>query len=269
LPPGVQLGDAQEVFKETAKSLGLPSSVTVTEGGDAEVQNEVFAEFGKSATLGIILMLVVLVLLLGNIFQPFAILLSLPLSIGGVVIALLATNNAFSMPVVIGMLMLIGIVAKNAIMLIDFAVERERHGMNRIDAIVDAGRKRARPIIMTTIAMGAGMLPSAFGIGEGGSFRAPMAIAVIGGLIAATFLSLIFVPSFYVVMDDLARLFSWIFRRFIGAVDEPKVVDLAAVDVKVEHVGAEVDGLAAKLDALEDHISAMTKTNVTKFKAAE
>jgi multidrug efflux pump subunit AcrB len=272
LPPGVQLGDAQQVFKDTAASLNLPSSVIVTEGGDAEVQNEVFAEFGKSATLGIILMLVVLVLLLGNIFQPFAILLSLPLSIGGVVIALLATNNAFSMPVVIGMLMLIGIVAKNAIMLIDFAVEREKHGMTRIEAIIDAGRKRARPIIMTTIAMGAGMLPSAFGIGEGGSFRAPMAIAVIGGLIAATFLSLVFVPSFYVIMDDVARLFSWIFTRFVGAKDEPKIVDpeLAAVDAKVETVGSEVDGLAAKLDAIEDRVAALTKptTTVKQFKPA-
>jgi hydrophobic/amphiphilic exporter-1 (mainly G- bacteria), HAE1 family len=259
LPPGVQLGDAQQVFKDTAAALHLPSSVIVTEGGDAEVQNEVFAEFGKSAALGIILMLVVLVLLLGNIFQPFAILLSLPLSIGGVVFALLTTNNAFSMPVVIGMLMLIGIVAKNAIMLIDFAVERQKHGMDRIEAIVDAGRKRARPIIMTTIAMGAGMLPSAFGIGEGGSFRAPMAIAVIGGLIAATFLSLLFVPSFYVVMDDLARLFSWIFGRFIGASDEAEAHDprLEKIEGVLSSTSQDVDELAEKINTIEDKVQVL------------
>ncbi len=256
LPPGVQLGEASAVIQKTAAALNLPKSVKVAEGGDAELQNEVFAEFGRSATLGIVLMLVVLVLLLGNVFQPFAILLSLPLSIGGVVTALLLTNNAFSMPVVIGMLMLIGIVAKNAIMLIDFAVERKKHGMSRIDAIVDAGHKRARPIIMTTIAMGAGMLPSAFGIGEGGSFRAPMAIAVIGGLIAATFLSLVFVPSFYVVMDDLARLFSWIFGRFIGASDEPETHDvrLEKIESTVTTTSQDVEELAAKLNQVEDKV---------------
>jgi multidrug efflux pump subunit AcrB len=259
LPPGVQLGDAQQVFKDTAASLHLPSSVTVTEGGDAEVQNEVFAEFGKSATLGIILMLVVLVLLLGNIFQPFAILLSLPLSIGGVVLSLYWTNNAFSMPVVIGMLMLIGIVAKNAIMLIDFAVERKKHGMTRVDAIVDAGHKRARPIIMTTIAMGAGMLPSAFGIGEGGSFRAPMATAVIGGLITATFLSLIFVPSFYIVMDDLARLFGWIFGRFVGARDEAEEHNprLEKIESSLGVTSQDVEELADKINTIEDKVQVL------------
>jgi multidrug efflux pump subunit AcrB len=257
LPPGVQVGDAQEAFKKVASDLNLPSTVVVTEGGDAEVQNEVFAEFAKSAGFGILLMFVVLVLLLGNIFQPFAILLSLPLSIGGVVLALLATNNAFSMPVVIGMLMLIGIVAKNAIMLIDFAVEREKHGMTRIEAIVDAGRKRARPIIMTTIAMGAGMLPSALGIGEGGSFRAPMAIAVIGGLIAATFLSLIFVPSFYVVMDDIARGMTWIFSRFIGKTDEAVEHDprLEKIEGVVAETANDVDELAAKINEVEEKMA--------------
>jgi hydrophobic/amphiphilic exporter-1 (mainly G- bacteria), HAE1 family len=259
LPPGVQLGEAADVIKTTAEKLNLPKSVKISEGGDAELQNEVFAEFGRSAALGIVLMLVVLVLLLGNFFQPFAILLSLPLSIGGVVIALLATNNAFSMPVVIGMLMLIGIVAKNAIMLIDFAVERGKHGMDRVDAIVDAGRKRARPIIMTTIAMGAGMLPSAFGIGEGGSFRAPMAIAVIGGLIAATFLSLVFVPSFYIAMDDLARLFKWLFSRFIGASDEAELHDprLEKIEGALAATSEEVDDLADKINIFEDKIKVL------------
>ncbi len=265
LPPGVQLGEASQVIKDTALALNLPSSVKVSEGGDAELQNEVFSEFAKSAGLGIVLMLVVLVLLLGDVFQPFAILLSLPLSIGGVVIALLATNNAFSMPVVIGMLMLIGIVAKNAIMLIDFAVERKKDGMARIDAIIDAGRKRARPIVMTTIAMGAGMLPSAFGIGEGGSFRAPMAIAVVGGLIAATFLSLVFVPSFYIVMDDISKLFGWVFSRFAGVTDEAEARDprLEKIESAVSSTSSDVEELAAKIISVDDKLEDL-KRNLPK-----
>jgi multidrug efflux pump subunit AcrB len=124
------------------------------------------------------------------------------------------------MPVVIGILMLMGIVTKNAIMLVDFAVEAVAHGVSRTEAIVDAGRKRARPIIMTTLAMAAGMLPSAFALGDGGEFRAPMAIAVIGGLLVSTLLSLIFVPSFFTVMDDFGWLMQRIFGRFIGPSDE-------------------------------------------------
>jgi hydrophobe/amphiphile efflux-1 (HAE1) family protein len=253
--PGTELGTATERINAVAKSLNFPASVKIQEGGDAEIQGDINREFVKAAGLGIVLMLGVLILLLGNIFQPFAILLSLPLSIGGVVVALLLTNRAFSMPVIIGMLMLIGIVAKNGIMLVDFAVERVKHGMGRLDAIVDAGRKRARPIVMTTLAMGAGMLPSAMGIGEGGEFRSPMAIAVIGGLIAATFLSLVFVPSFFIVMDDLARLFRWVFGRFIGATDEPKlagsVEELAVQQSKTETA---LEQLADKIDAVEDRL---------------
>jgi predicted RND superfamily exporter protein len=209
-------------------------------------------------------MLVVLVLLLGNVFQPFAILLSLPLSLGGVVLALLLTRQAFSMPVIIGMLMLIGIVAKNAIMLVDFAVERQKNGMERVEAVIDAGLKRARPIVMTTIAMGAGMFPTALGIGEGSSFRSPMATAVIGGLIVSTFLSLIFVPSYFVIMDDLARLTSWIFGRFLGKKDEPEDVDPAVVDLRdkvavvsgqVAQVDGEVSEQAGRLRELASQVN--------------
>ena len=127
----------------------------------------------------------------------------------------------FSMPVVIGILMLMGVVTKNAIMLVDFAVEERARGVPRAEAIVDAGRKRARPIVMTTIAMVAGMLPSAFAFGDGGEFRSPMAIAVIGGLLVSTVLSLVFVPAVFTVLDDAGRLLQRLFRRFVGATDEP------------------------------------------------
>jgi multidrug efflux pump subunit AcrB len=263
--PGNELGDATKRINEVATSLNFPPSVKIQEGGDAEVQGDINREFVKAAGLGIVLMMGVLVLLLGNIFQPFAILLSLPLSIGGVVIALLLTDRAFSMPVIIGMLMLIGIVAKNGIMLVDFAVERVRHGMTRIDAIVDSGRKRARPIVMTTLAMGAGMLPSALGIGEGGEFRSPMAIAVIGGLIAATFLSLLFVPSFYIVMDDLAHLTRWVFSRFVGASDEAPVADIEVLAKQQSMTEAALEQLADKIEAVEDRIAGGKR----QMKAAE
>jgi len=143
------------------------------------------------------------------------------LSFGGVVLALLATNNPVSMPVYIGLLMLMGIVTKNAIMLVDFAVEEVAKGVGRIEAVIDAGRKRARPIVMTTLAMVAGMIPSALAFGDGGEFRSPMAIAVIGGLLVSTVLSLVFVPSFFTVMDDIGWVLWRVFGRFVGPTDEP------------------------------------------------
>ena len=183
-------------------------------GGDAEIMAEVFGGFASAMGAGLMIVLAVLVLLFGDVFQPITILLSLPLSLGGVILALLLTGQAISMPVVIGVLMLIGIVTKNAIMLVDFAIEARAAGMPRRQAIMEAGRKRARPIVMTTVAMVAGMVPSALGLGDGGEFRAPMATGVIGGLIVSTLLSLVFVPSFYTVMDDASGLLRRLaFRR--------------------------------------------------------
>jgi multidrug efflux pump subunit AcrB len=172
---------------------------------------------------GLIMVLALLVLLFRSVLQPITILFSLPLSLGGVIAALLLTNEPISMPVVIGILMLMGIVTKNAIMLVDYAIERRAEGMSRGEAIIDAGRKRARPIVMTTIAMVAGMVPSALGYGDGGEFRSPMAIGVIGGLIVSTALSLVFVPSFYVVMDDLSSLLA----RRLGRLLTPRATQAA------------------------------------------
>jgi hydrophobe/amphiphile efflux-1 (HAE1) family protein len=213
---GITSGQGLDLIEALPAVKNLPNGVRLQVTGDAEIQGEVFAAFVKAMGLGLVIVFGVLVLLFGSVFQPITIMLSLPLSIGGVILALLATNNPVSMPVVIGILMLFGIVTKNAIMLVDFAVEEQAAGIPRIEAIIDAGRKRARPIVMTTIAMVAGMIPSALAAGEGGEFRAPMAIAVIGGLLVSTLLSLLFVPSFYIVMDDVARLFTRIFSRFAG-----------------------------------------------------
>jgi HAE1 family hydrophobic/amphiphilic exporter-1 len=145
------------------------------------------------------------VLLFGRVFQPITILVALPLSLGGAELALILTNRPLSLPVVIGILMLMGIVAKNSILLVDFAIEQMRAGKDRVTAILEAGHKRARPIVMTTIAMVAGMLPVAVGWGGDSDFRAPMGIAVIGGLITSTLLTLVIVPAVFTVFDDIER----------------------------------------------------------------
>ena len=238
------LGTAAARFKEIVDGVELPPTVRVLESCDAEIQNELTASFGNAMILGLMLVLTVLILLFSSVIQPFTILFSLPLAIGGVAAALILTGNPVSMPVLIGILMLMGIVTKNAILLVDFAVVMMEQGMDRVKAVVEAGHKRARPIVMTSIAMSAGMLPSALGVGEGGSFRAPMAIAVIGGIIVSTVLSLVIVPSFFLIMDDLSRLLAWLFGRFIGPKDE-------------EEAAPDTATLAAELDALQERIGSL------------
>ncbi|WP_460448027.1 efflux RND transporter permease subunit [Alsobacter sp. SYSU BS001988] len=216
------LGEVIESIMKLPTAQALPPGVSIRTSGDAEVMEEVFQGFALAMGAGLMMVFGVLVILFGGFLQPVTILFSLPLSFGGVVLALLLTHRPISMPVVIGLLMLMGIVTKNAIMLVDFAIEERRKGVDRVHAIVDAGRKRARPIVMTTIAMAAGMVPSALGIGDGGEFRSPMAIAVIGGLVVSTLLSLVFVPAVYLVMDDVGRFFRWALGRFVGERDEPE-----------------------------------------------
>ncbi len=215
LARGLALGAAAQQVFASPEAAHLPAGVRLQNGGDAEIMAEVFEGFAMAMGAGLTIVLGVLVLLFRSVFQPVTILLSLPLCLGGVILALVLTGEPISMPVVIGILMLMGIVTKNAIMLVDYAIERRAEGMSRADAIIDAGRKRARPIVMTTIAMVAGMVPSALGYGDGGEFRAPMAIGVIGGLIVSTALSLVFVPSFYTLMDDVSARVSRAFGRML------------------------------------------------------
>ncbi len=214
------LGAAVDKMLNLPAAKKLPPGVELKQFGDAEIMGEVFESFAKAMGAGIMMVYAVLVLLFGSFLQPITILFSLPLSIGGAIVALAITGQPISLPVVIGILMLMGIVTKNAIMLVDLAIEEMHRGVPRTAAIVDAGRKRARPIIMTTIAMIGGMLPSAIGSGAGGEFRSPMAIAVIGGLASSTLLSLVFVPAVFAVMDDIGRGTWRLFGRFIGPVDE-------------------------------------------------
>src|SRR6201993_2058657 len=206
------LGDATKKIDELPVMKGRPTGVTVSPSGDAESLNELSEGFATAITAGLMMVYAVLVLLFGTFLQPITILFSLPLSIGGAIVALLVTGKQLTTPVWIGILMLMGIVTKNAIMLVEFAVESMREGKPREEAIIDAGMKRARPIVMTTIAMAAGMMPSALAFGAGGEFRSPMALAVIGGLIFSTILSLVFVPAMFMMMDDLGSLI-WSFGK--------------------------------------------------------
>jgi multidrug efflux pump subunit AcrB len=206
------LGDATKKIYDLPVMKSLPKGVSVNPSGDAESLNELSAGFATAITAGLMMVYAVLVLLFGTFLQPITILFSLPLSIGGAIVALLVTGKQLTTPVWIGILMLMGIVTKNAIMLVEFAVESIREGKPRDEAIIDAGMKRARPIVMTTIAMAAGMMPSALAFGAGGEFRSPMALAVIGGLVFSTVLSLVFVPAMFMMMDDIGSLF-WRFGK--------------------------------------------------------
>ncbi|ASY57531.1 MULTISPECIES: efflux RND transporter permease subunit [Sinorhizobium] len=252
LPVGVALDTASARFKQIASEAKLPGTVEFLESGDAEVQAEMQQSFGNAMLLGLMMVLVVLILLFKDVIQPFTILFSLPLAIGGVAAALILTQNALSMPVLIGILMLMGIVTKNAILLVDFGIEMMHHGMDRTLSMIEAGRKRARPIVMTSIAMSAGMLPSALGVGEGGSFRAPMAIAVIGGIIVSTVLSLVVVPSFFLIMDDLSRLLAWTFGRMVGKKEEEDLpLDREALSKLAAEQGTTIESLEERVKALE------------------
>jgi hydrophobe/amphiphile efflux-1 (HAE1) family protein len=252
LPVGVPQGTATTRFDEIVRSTDLPAGVRIIPAGDAEVMKEMNESFVNAMIMGLMLVLTVLILLFGSVIQPFTILFSLPLAIGGVAIALTLTGYSVSMPVMIGMLMLMGIVTKNAILLVDFAIEMIAQGMDRAEAMLEAGHKRAQPIVMTSIAMSAGMMPSALGVGEGGAFRAPMATAVIGGIIVSTVLSLVVVPSFFLIMDDLQRGLAHLFRGVVGPKEaEPNPADPLVLTNMVVAGRAEVKALSVRVEALE------------------
>ncbi len=204
------LGDVNKEARALPSLRNLPPSVTIAELGDAQEMKSLFASFGLAMAIGVLCIYGVLVLLFKDFMQPVTILAALPLSIGGAFVALLITGRALSMPSMIGLIMLMGIVTKNSILLVDYAILARQAGMDRFDALVDACHKRSRPIIMTTIAMGAGMMPLALGWGADPSFRSPMAIAVIGGLITSTLLSLLVVPAVFTYIDDLEKLPAWV-----------------------------------------------------------
>ena len=200
------LGEVEERVLALPSLAKLPPGILQTTVGDAEAMADLFNSFGIAILTGVLCIYVVLVLLFRDFIQPVTILAALVLSVPGAFLALFVTGTAVSMPSMIGLIMLMGIATKNSILLIDYVIlARRDHGLDRWHALLDACRKRARPIIMTTVAMGAGMLPIAVGLGADPSFRAPMAIVVIGGLITSTFLSLLVIPVVFTYVDDLVQ----------------------------------------------------------------
>jgi multidrug efflux pump subunit AcrB len=226
---GAQLGDVALAVGKLPSMTNLPAGVKQLTLGDAEIMAELFASFGLAMLTGVLCIYIVLVLLFKDFLHPFTILAALPLSLGGAFVGLLLADKSFSMPSLIGLIMLMGIATKNSILLVEYAiVARRDHGLNRFDALLDACHKRARPIVMTTLAMGAGMVPLAVGWSTAdSSFRSPMAVAVIGGLMTSTLLSLLVIPSVFTVMDDLEHLIKRGVARLRGkkAVEESFVAE--------------------------------------------
>jgi multidrug efflux pump subunit AcrB len=222
---GLPLGDVTAAVDKLPAIQNLPAGVKQVTIGDAEVMGELFASFGLAMLTAVLCIYIVLVLLFKDFLHPMTILAALPLSLGGAFVALLLADKSFSMPSLIGLIMLMGIATKNSILLVEYAIEARRGRpatetqpavapMSRTDALLDACHKRVRPIVMTTIAMGAGMMPIAMSWGASdGSFRSPMGVAVIGGLITSTLLSLLVIPAVYTFVDDFEGLCSKLWRK--------------------------------------------------------
>jgi HAE1 family hydrophobic/amphiphilic exporter-1 len=221
--PGMSLGAALLRVDSLSSLAHLPPGVARRDSGETEFMGELFIAFGLAMGAGILLIYIVLVVLFRDFLQPLTILVALPLSVGGAIAAMLLTGRPLDVSGTIGFLMLMGIVGKNSILLVDFAIEVMRGGADRRDAVIRAGLARARPIVMTTAAMVAGMLLPAFGIGAGAAFRSTMAIVVIGGLVASTFLSLLVVPSFFILVD---RLKCWLAPRLRRLTTLPPALEL-------------------------------------------
>ena len=209
--PGLSVSEATAAIEVRLDAMDIPAGYSVGFGGETEQLAETAGYVIQAILLAIILIFLILASQFESVTQPFAIMMSLPLSLIGVLLALLLTNDTLNMMSMIGVILLFGLVVKNAILLVDNANERRREGVERFRALAEAGQVRLRPIIMTTLAMIAGMLPSALALGEGGGFRAPMSRAVIGGLITSTILTLVVVPVAYTYFDDLG---AWLRDRF-------------------------------------------------------
>ena len=209
---GRSLSEVTNDINSRIEDLTLPPGVRLTQGGEVDSQNEVFGRIFAALGIAVMLMYLILVLQFGSFIEPLAILISLPLSLIGVMLALMITGDTINIMSLIGVILLMGIVAKNAILLIDFAKwAREKDGLPRREALIQAGAIRLRPIMMTTLALIAGMIPVALGRGEGADFRAPLGRAVIGGVITSTLLTLVVIPTFYEIMDEWRE---WVMGKF-------------------------------------------------------
>ena len=208
---GRPLNEVMKDINARIAKITLPAGVRITQGGEVDSQNEVFGRIFAALGIAVMLMYLILVMQFGSFLEPLAIMVSLPLSLIGVMLALMLTNTTINIMSLIGVILLMGIVAKNAILLIDFAKwAREKEGVTRRQALIQAGAIRLRPIMMTTLALIAGMIPVALGIGEGAEFRAPLGRAVIGGVITSTLLTLVVIPTVYEILDEWRE---WVLTR--------------------------------------------------------
>ena len=222
---GASFGNVSQAVMRKLRDVQLPTGYHVSAGGQAQSQSEVFGSIFVALGVAVMLMYLILVVQFGSFLDPLAILISLPLSLIGVVLALIITRDTLNLMSLIGVILLMGIVAKNAILLIDFAkwAHKDR-GLPRREALIEAGRIRLRPILMTTLALIAGMIPVALGLGEGADFRAPLGRAVIGGVIASTVLTLVVIPTVYEIMEEWREHMLARFKRSLAVHPAPKPV---------------------------------------------
>ena len=218
---GVQLGEALAAANKLPVMKHLPPGVQPAQFGENRIFGQLISGLIMAIVAGLLMIYGVMTVLFRSFFKPAVILSALPLAVTGAFLALLVGRLSLSLPSLIGLLMLLGLAAKNSILLVEYAIERERAGATQRQALIEACRERARPIIMTTLAMQAGMLPTALGLGAGSEFRQPMAVAVIGGLLSSTLLSLVLVPVVYEFVDDFEHWLAPKFKRFITPRDPP------------------------------------------------
>jgi len=222
---GQALGDTLDAIEALPAMRNLPDGVRLVPTGDARWIAEIFGEFALAMAIGVLSIYAVLVMLFHKFIQPVTILAALPPSAAGAVLALFLFDGALAINTLIGLLMLMGIVSKNSILIVEYAIMAQRdQGLSRFDSLIDSCSKRARPIVMTTIAMIAGMTPIAMGWAGDPSFRAPMGIAVIGGLIVSTIMSLFIVPPMFTVVDDFQQWLVRVFGRRSGTGDEADTI---------------------------------------------
>ena len=232
LKPGVIIGQANAAVAKLPVMASLPAGVRQARSDNDDDMAELFSGIVLAMLAGVALIFAVMVLLFRSFFKPLTIFPALLMSLGGAFVAMFVTHKAFDLPSMIGMLMLMGLSAKNSILLVEFAIEAERAGVERRDALIAACTERSRPIVMTTVAMIMGMMPTALGIGQGAEWRQPMSVAVIGGLVSSTILSLVLVPTFYEIFDDLETWLKRLASRFITQPESeaPRVVPAKAAE---------------------------------------
>ncbi|AFZ30084.1 acriflavin resistance protein [Gloeocapsa sp. PCC 7428] len=229
---GIALGDAVDAVNQLPALNPLPSGVVQQQAGDAEIMQEIFGRFGTALALAILCIYAILVLLYNNFFHPFTIMVALPLSLGGTLLALMFAQKALGLYALIGIVLLLGIVTKNSILLVDYTIINQAEGNSQRQALINAGVSRLRPILMTSLSTIAGTLPLALGFGPGAEVRSPMGIAVLGGFTTSTLLTLVVVPVLFTYVDDFQhRLMDFInsgFNKKRSRVVEDQLADTAS-----------------------------------------